>query len=138
MAQCRRQIKSIEAEWGKDLQRLRRYEKEWFGLQGKEYVYRIDVELDQIMTYFRIALVNLSSWFLHECMPKHTMALSQFLHTILLLPGEIELGKDIRRIRLKRNPKDPEGMASLQSALQNLNKLQIQYLDGKRMEFAIA
>lgn len=137
MAQCRRQIKSIEAEWGKDLQRLRRYEKEWLGLQGKEYVYRIDVELDQIMTYFRIALVNLSSWFLHECMPKHTMALSQFLHTILLIPGEIELGKDIRRIRLKRNPKDPDGMARLQSALQNLNNLQIQYLDGKRMEFAI-
>ena len=135
IAQCRRQIKSIEAEWGRDLHRLRRYEKEWLRLQGKDYVYRIDVELDQIMAYFRVALVNLSSWFLHECLPKHTMALAQFLHNILLMSGEIELTKDIRRIRLRRNPKDPEGMARLEPALQQLNNLQIQHLDGRRIEF---
>lgn len=138
MAQCRRQIKSIESEWRKDLHRLRRYEKEWLRLQGKEYVYRIDVELDQIMAYFRVSLVNLSSWFLHECLPKHTMSLAQFLHSILLMPAEIELTKDIRRIRLKRNPKDPEGMVRLEPALQYLNDLQIQHLDGRRIEFVVA
>ena len=137
MAQCRGQIKAIESEWDKDLHRLRRYEKEWLRLQGKEYVYRIDVELDQIMAYFRIALVNLSSWFLHECLPKHTMTLAQFLHTILLMSAEIELGKDIRRIRLNRNPKDPGGMARLEPALQKLNDLQIQHLDGSLIEFLV-
>jgi transposase len=137
MAQCRRQIKSIESDWGKDLHRLRRYEKEWLRLQGKEYVYRIDVELDQIMAYFRISLVNLSSWFLHECLPKHTMALSKLLHSILLMSAEIELTKDIRRIRLKRNLKDPEGMERLEPALQKLNDLKIQHLDGRRVEFTL-
>jgi transposase len=137
MAQCRRQIKSIESNWGKDLHRLRKYEKEWLRLQGKGYVYRIDVELDQIMAYFRIGLVNLSSWFLHECLPKHTMALSKLLHNILLMSAEIELTKDIRRIRLKRNLKDPEGMQGLEPALQKLNDLQIQHLDGRRIEFAL-
>lgn len=137
MGQRRRQIKSIESDWGKDLYRLRRYEKEWLRLQGKEYVYRIDVELDQIMAYFRIALVNLSGWFLHECMPKHTMALSKLLHNILLMSAEIELTKDIRRIRLKRNLKDPEGMERMEPALQKLNDLQIQRLDGRRIEFAL-
>jgi len=137
MTQCRRQIKSIEYEWGKDLHKLRKHEKEWLRLQGKEDVYRIDVELDQIMAYFRIALVNLSSWFLHECLPKHTMALAQFLHTILLMPAEIELTKNIRRIRLKRNLKDPEGMARLEPALQQLTDLRIQHLDGRRIEFAV-
>jgi len=138
MAQCRRQIKSIESEWRKDLHRLRRYEKEWLRLQGKEYVYRIDVELDQIMAYFRVSLVNLSSWFLHECLQKHTMSLAQFLHSILLMPAEIELTKDIRRIRLTRNLKDPEGMVRLEPALQHLNDLQIQHLDGRRIEFVVA
>jgi hypothetical protein len=138
MAQCRRQIKSIESDWGKDLQRLRRSEKEWLRLQGKEYVYRIDVEMDQIMTFFRIALVNVCSWFLQECLLKHTMTLAQFFHNILMLSGEIELTKDIRRIRLKRNLKDPQGMAILEPALQQLNGLQIQHLDGRRIEFAIA
>jgi hypothetical protein len=137
IGQCRRQIKLIESDWGKDLHRLRRYEKEWLRLQGKEYVYRIDVELDQIMAYFRIALVNLSSWFLHECLPKHTMALSKLLHNILLMSAEIELTKDIRRIRLKRNLKDPEGMERMEPALQRLNDLQIQHLDGRRIEFVL-
>ncbi len=136
IARRRRQIKSIESEWGKDLHRLRRCEKEWLRLQGKDFVYRIDVELDQIMAYFRVALVNLSTWFLHECLAKHPMSLAQFLHNILLMPAEIELTKDARRIRLKRNPKDPEGMTRLELALQRLNDLKVHDLDGRRMEFA--
>jgi len=138
MAQCRRRIKSIESDWSKDLHRLRRHEKEWLRLQGKEYVYRIDVELDQIMAYFRIGLMNLSSWFLHECLPKNTMALSKLLHSILLMSAEIELTKDIRRIRLKRNLKDPEGMERLEPALKKLNDLKIKHLDGRRVEFTLA
>jgi hypothetical protein len=137
LAQCRRQIKAVESEWAKDLHRLRRYEKEWLRLQGKDYVYQIDVELDQIMAYFRVALVNLSSWFLHECLPKHTMSLAQFLHNILLMSAEIQLTQDTRQIRLRSNPKDPHSMARLEPALQKLNDLMIQHMDGRRIEFAV-
>lgn len=137
ISQRHRQIKSIESECRKELQRLRRHEKEWLRLQGKDYVYRIDVELDQIMSYFRVALVNLSSWFLSECMGKQSMSLAKFFHNVLLMPAEIELTKDVRRIRLKRNPKDPDGMAVLEPALQKLNDLGIQHLDERRIEFAI-
>lgn len=137
ITQCRRQIKLIESKQGKDLHRLRRYEHEWLRLQGKDYVYRIDVELDQIMAFFRIALVNLSSWFLNEYLAKHSMSLAKFLHNILLIPAEIELTKDVRRIKLKRNPKDPEGMAELGPALKRLNELEIEHLDGKRIEFEV-
>lgn len=137
IAQCRRQIKLIESRQEKDLHRLRRYEHEWLRLQGKDYVYRIDVELDQIMTYFRIALVNLSSWFLNECLAKHSMSLAKFLHNILLMPAEIEITKDIRRIKLRSNPKDPEGMAVLEPALNRLNDFEIEHLDGKRIEFEL-
>ena len=137
ISQCHRQIKSIESECRKELHRLRRHEKEWLRLQGKDYVYRIDVELDQIMSYFRVALVNLSSWFLSECMGKQSMSLAKFFHNVLLMPAEIELTKDVRRIRLKRNPKDPDGMALLEPALEKLNDLRIQHLDERRIEFVI-
>jgi len=137
MAQCRRHIKAIEGEWAKDLRRLRRYEQEWLRLQGKDSVYRIDVELDQIMAYFRVALVNVSSWFLQTCLPNHPMTLVHFLHDILLLSAEIELTNETRRIRLTRNPKDPDGMARLEPALRQLNDLQIHHLDGRRIEFAL-
>jgi hypothetical protein len=137
ISQCHRQIKSIESECSKELHRLRRHEKEWLRLQGKDYVYRIDVELDQIMSYFRVALVNLSSWFLSECMGKQSMSLAKFFHNILLMPAEIELTKGVRRIRLKSNPKDPDGMAVLEPAVQKLNDLRIQHLDERRIEFVM-
>ena len=52
IAHNQRQIKSIEAECGKDLKRLKQSEKQWLSLQSKDFIYRIDVELDQIMTFF--------------------------------------------------------------------------------------
>ena len=137
IAQCRRQMKLIQAEWGKDLKRLRNHEKEWLRLQGKEFVYQIDVELDQIMAFFRISLVNISYWFLRKCMGNSLMSLARFLHTILLMPAEIELTRDVRRVKLQRNPKDPQGMKELEPALERLNQLRIQHLDERRIEFIL-
>src|SRR5438105_1481261 len=65
-ARCQREMKSIHGEWGKELRRLRKYEQQWLRLQSKDFVYHIDVELDQIMAFFRISLVNISCWFLRE------------------------------------------------------------------------
>ena len=137
IARCRRQLKAMEGEWGKDLRRLRNYEKEWLRLQGKDFVYQIDVELDQIMGFFRISLVNLSCWFLRECLGKSSMSLARFLHMILLMPAEIEQTKEVRRVKLQSNPKDPEGMEKLKPALERLNALRIQHLDQRRIEFVL-
>jgi transposase len=137
IAQCRQQMKLIKAEWGKDLKRLQSYERQWLRLQGKDFVYQIDVELDQIMGFFRISLVNIACWFLQACMGKNRMSLAKLLHNILLMPAEIELTKDVRRVRLRRNPKDPEVMEKLAPALERLNELRIQHLDHKRIEFVL-
>ena len=137
IAASRRQIKAIESQWGKPLRRLRRYEKEWLRLQGKDHVYRIDVELDQIVGFFRIALVNIASWFLSECCAKHPMSLARFLHAILLMPAEIRLTKDVRRVLFKRNLKDPQMMALLEPALTRLTGLNIRDLDDRTIEFGL-
>src|SRR5256884_3122950 len=63
-------------------------------------------------TLFPYTTLFRSCWFLRECLGRSSMALSQLLHTILLMPAEIELTKDIRRVRLKRNRKDPEDRKS--------------------------
>ena len=137
IAECRRQMKLIAEECGKDLKRLQNYEKQWLRLQSKDFVYQIDVELDQIMSFFRISLVNIGCWFLRQCMGKNTMSLAKLLHAILLMPAEIELTKDIRRVKLQRNPKDPELMEKLEPALQKLNELRIKHLDQRRIEFIL-
>jgi hypothetical protein len=137
IAQFQRQIKSIETECGRDLKRLRRSENQWLRLQGKDFIYQIDVELDQIMTFFRISLVNICCWFLRECMGKTSMSLASLLHYILLMPGEIEITKDVRRVKLKRNPKNPGLMNKLEPALEKLNALKIQHLDGRQISFEL-
>ena len=138
IAASRRQVKGIESQWGKPLRRLRRYEKEWLRLQGKDHLYRIDVELDQIMGFFRIALVNIASWFLSECFEKHPMSLARLLHAILMMPAEIRLTKDARRVVLKRNPKDRPMMKLLESALHRLTDLKIRDLSDRDIEFCIS
>jgi hypothetical protein len=137
ISQCRRQMKLIQREWGKDLKRLGNYEKQWLRLQGKDFVYQIDVELDQIMGFFRISLVNIACWFLRACMGKSRMSLAKLLHNILLMPAEIELTNEVRRVRLRRNPKDPEVMGKLEPALKRLNELRIPHLDERRIEFVL-
>src|SRR5436305_11990792 len=71
------------------------------------------------------------------CLGRSSMSLSKLLHTILLMPAEIELTKEVRRVKLRRNPKDPEGMKKLEPALERLNELRIQHLDQKRIEFVL-
>ena len=89
------------------------------------------------MAYFRISLVNLSCWFLKQCMGNSKMSLARFLHTILLLPAEIELTRDLKRVKLRRNPKDPRRKNQLLPALERLNQLEILDLDQRRIEFAL-
>ena len=63
--------------------------------------------------------------------------LTYALYNILLMPAEIELAKDTRLIRLKRNLKDPGGIRGLEQTLRKLNDFKIAHLDGRRKEFAL-
>lgn len=54
------------------------------------------------------------------------------------MSAEIELTQDVRRVKLRPSPKDREGMERLQPALEQLNKLRIQHLDHRRIEFVLS
>src|SRR5437667_653328 len=138
IAASRRQVKVIESQWGKPLRRLRRYEKEWLRLQGKDHLYRIDVELDHIMGLSRVALFDRASWFLSESFEKHHMSFARLLHAILMMPAEIRLTKDARRVVLKRNPKDRPMMELLESALHRLTDLKIRDPSDRNIEFRLS
>jgi hypothetical protein len=65
------------------------------------------------------------------------MSLSKLLHTILMLPAEVELTKEVRRVKLQRNLKDKGTMAKLEPALQKLNALGIKHPYRRRIEFSL-
>ena len=72
-----------------------------------------------------------------ECLGNSRMSLARLLHTILLLPAEIELRKELRRVKLRCNPEDPKRMNQLRPALERLSQLAIQDRDKRKIEFAL-
>jgi transposase len=147
---CRRAIAAIEREKRKIRQpdqklfnRLKRHEQEWLRLQGKEKIYKVDVELDQILTYFRVAFVNLCTYFQMKFLSNlnltknaaNRMTLATLLHRIFLLPATVEQTEEWRRVYLKRNQKDKAMMAVLEQIVPKLNALNLRHTSGRRFEF---
>jgi len=132
-----REIKKIEKMHEKRFKMLRKHQKEWLRLQGKEKVYEVDVELDQIVTFHRICLANLMAYLIHYFFDGTPMSMETVLHQIIHLQGVIEETEYERRVTLKRNDKAPEMMRRLSTALKKLNGLNVQGPKGKTMRFAL-
>jgi hypothetical protein len=128
-------MKAIEKKHEKDFKSLYKYEAQWMRLQGKEIVYKMDVELDQILTYFRVSLSNICAYFLKEFLQKGSMSFSTLMQSILLLDGEVFDTNKQRKVVLKRNSKDPVMMKKLEEALKKLNALSLKTLSGKHYQF---
>jgi transposase len=133
-----RRIKSIEAEHKKDFVKLHNYETNWLNLQGKESVYKADVELDKILTYFRVSLANVCAYFLKEILKIGPLSVDTLMQSVLLLDGIIEETNDVRKVMIKRNQKDPEMMDKLGVAFEKLNELSMCTLSGKYYHFSFS
>jgi transposase len=130
-----RRIKAIRKA-NSAFKKLERLQREWMRLQGKETVYKVDVELDQIMTYFRVSLVNLYSYLARMLGWSH-LSLVKFLYTVLFLTGKVEETPGTRHVILERNEKDPQTMEVLGKALGVINDLNIHNIAGQKLTFAL-
>ncbi|MBU4400993.1 MAG: hypothetical protein KKE86_16890 [Planctomycetes bacterium] len=135
---CKRKIKAIEKQDAQLFHRLRRAEKEWLRLQGKETVYKVDVELDQIMTFFRVGLVNLYTYLAQELLGSSSIAMSRLVQSVLLLPARIRETADRKEVLLQYNAKEPELMARLRSGLKRINMLSLHTPDGRYLVFEMS
>lgn len=135
LARHERRIRAIR-KTNPEFKKLERAEREWLRLQGKDKVYKVDVELDQIMTYFRVSLVNLYTH-LSRLLGGSHLSLVKLLHAVLLLPGRIEESAKWRHVVLESNDKDPRTMQRLRLAIDEINELRICDANGRRFTFAI-
>ena len=133
-----RSMKDIEKSYEKEFRSLHRYEASWMRLQGKEFVYKVDVELDQILTYFRVSLSNLCAYFLKEFLQMGPLSFSTLMQSVLLLDGDVEETREQRMVVLKRNRKDPVMMERLEAGLAKLNTLSLSTITGKRYRFSLS
>jgi len=78
-------IKAIEEANTKDLTAYRKTFKEWLRLQGKDTVFEADVELDQILTYYRASLVHICAYFIKHFLGNKPISLVMLLHRVVQL-----------------------------------------------------
>ena len=129
-------ITKIEKENLKDFKLLRKHQREWLRLQGKEKVYKVDVELDQILTFHRVCLANLYAYFIKYFLGGEPLSVLNMLHKIIYLQGRIEETINSRNIILDFNKKDKLMMNKLSIAIEKINALNIYIPKGKKMLFS--
>ncbi|MDP3104963.1 MAG: hypothetical protein Q8M95_10205, partial [Candidatus Methanoperedens sp.] len=127
--------KIIEKEHKDDFERLKTCLKEEERLRGKDKVYRIDTELDQIMTCFKMTFVNLCSLFLKRCFNDEKMELLTLFESIFQLDGSASILNGKKTIELVMNPKEPKLMDKLNNGLSALNMMEIHDFDGRLINF---
>jgi len=130
-----RKQKKIEKEHKDAFKRLKKYLKEEKRIRDKDKVYRIDTELDQIMTCFKMTFINLCSLFLARCMGHEKFELQTLFESIFQLNGDAFITNDEKRIELEMNPKEPELMDKLNKGLHILNAMDIRDPDGRSIQF---
>jgi hypothetical protein len=104
-------------------------------IRYKDKVYRIDVELDQIMTCFKLSFVNLCSLFLKKCFNDEKMELLTLFESIFQLDGSASILNGMKTIELEMNPKERKLMDRLNNALDILNAMNVHDLDDRLIKF---
>ena len=132
-----RQQRTIEKEHKDSFKRLGKYLKEEKRIRDKGTVYRIDTELDQIMTCFKMSFINLCSLFLAKCMDHEKFELLTLFESIFQLDGDAFITDEEKRIVLEMNPKEPVLMKKLNKSLRILTEMGIYDPDGRSIQFDV-
>jgi len=137
IGKIQRGIKAIEKPSQEKFNRWRQQRKEFARIQGKKEIYHVDVELDQLLTSFRLTLANLLAFLAKEILEEAAIEMNTLIQSILYLPGRIENDAGRRRVYIKKNEKDPAFMRKLTKGLVKLNALNIRHPGGTIYEFEL-
>ncbi|KAF5412312.1 MAG: hypothetical protein U9N46_03605 [Euryarchaeota archaeon] len=116
---------------------LKKKKDELARIIDKKKIYSVDVGLDQIMTCFKISFANICCYLLDECFNGEKMTLQRLFEVIFDLQGEVRIENGCRNIFIKRNPKQQDIMEKLDSALDSINHMGVEDLNGCTYNFKL-
>lgn len=137
ISKCLRRQKAIERQYKDDFTKLRKNMKEEGRIRFKDKIYRIDTELDKIMTCFKLSFANLCSFFLMECMNRERYELVTLFESIFQLSGKAKTTDREKIIKLERNSKEQKIMKKFELGIMKLNDMKIQNPEGKLLQFIV-
>lgn len=137
IGKIQREVKKIEEPFKEKFKTLRQKSKEFARIQNKGRIYRVDVELDQLLTSFRLTLANILAFLAKVILDNMNIEMNTLIQSILFLSGTIEQSPDLRKVYINANKKDPKFMAELSKGLKKLNELKIRHPGGTIYEFEL-
>lgn len=135
--QLNRQLNHIKRDYKEDFKRYNKCIREENRIRDKDKVYKIDLELDQIMTCFKMSFVNLCSLFLTKCMNYEKFEILTLFESVFQLEGYSVVEKEKKSIKLEMNTKEPNMIDKISNALHILNGMDLQDLNGRAVKFIV-
>lgn len=133
----KRRVKKIEMNYERPFKLLKKKKSELARIIDKKKIYRVDVELDQIMTCFKISFANICCYLLDECFNGEKMTLQRLFEVVFDLRGKVKIDGDQRNVFIERNPKQQDVMKKLESAFDVVNSMGVKDLNGSRYNFKL-
>jgi len=106
-------------------------------MAGRREIYTIDVELDEVMTAFKLTFMNLCREFMRTCLGGEHVELETLIRAVFSLPGERVRTEATEVIRIWRQPRDRRFMPLVERACRELTERGL-LADGRRLSFELA
>ena len=109
-------------------------EAERVTLERRREVYTIDVELDEIMTGFKLTFMNLCRYFCRKYLADEHVELETLIQAVFSLPGERVRTETTETVRIWRQPRDRRFMPLVEHACAALTARRLS-VDKRRLVF---
>lgn len=133
----KREKNNLKKGHEKQFKSLEKKEKELARIIDKKKIYQVDVELDQLMTCFKLSFANVCSYFLEECLDARKMSLETLYESIFNLRGQSKVKDSVKKIILERNDKQPKMMEKLSNAFNIINNMEKNNPDVEKYYFEL-
>src|SRR5690606_30917897 len=146
LPKMRKTLHAHEAALRREIERLTelqasvaRWEAEHARWKSRTEIYTVDVELDEIMTAYKLTFLNLSRTLMRDYLDVDWQV-DTLIRSVLTLPGERARSATTETIRIDHQPRDSAAMAAVRTACDRLNALELYRTEGedrRRLRFEL-
>ena len=106
---------------------LKKHQTEYDRIKKKELVYQNDIELNQLLSSYKIAFANLSAYILQEYFSGLTLSVEKLINKIYRRPGKLLIKGKKKEIQIYLNKKDTEISNKIINACEVINAKNIKW-----------
>lgn len=114
-------IEKLRNQMHRQEELLKKHQAEYERIKDKEMVYENDVELDQLLGIYKIALANLSAYVLKAYFPDTVLSLEKLIRKVYQRPGKLIMQGRKAQVEIYLNKKDKTTGIKIKKACEIIN-----------------